>query len=73
MLWHSDLVSLYGSGAGKERMSTEILEIVVLLEEFPDGLILGDNTRMHTIVWFKKNSDQYEFINENKPYILKKR
>lgn len=54
-------------------MSSEILEIVVLLEEFPDGLILGDNTRMHTIVWFKKNSDQYEFINENKPYILKKR
>ena len=54
-------------------MNTEILEIVVLLEEFPDGLILGNNTRMNTIVWFKMNSDLYEFIDENKPYILKKK
>lgn len=54
-------------------MSAEILEIVVLLEEFPEGLILGNNTRIHTIVWFKKNSDQYEFIDENKPYILRKK
>lgn len=58
---------------GMERISTEILEIVVLLNEFPDGLILGNNTRTHTIVWFKKNSDLYEFINENKPYIIKKK
>jgi hypothetical protein len=54
-------------------MSTEILEIIALLEEFPAGLILGSNTHIHTIVWFKKNSDQYEFIEENKPYILKKK
>ena len=60
-------------GKGGTTMSTEILEIVVLLEEFPEGLILGDNTRMHTIVWFKKNSDLYEFIDSNKPYILKKK
>ena len=54
-------------------MSAEILEIVVLLEEFPEGLILGNNTKIHTIVWFKKNSDQYEFIDENKPYIIKRK
>ena len=53
-------------------MSTEILEIIVLLAEFPDGLILGNNTRLHTIVWFKKNSDLYEFINDQKPYILRR-
>lgn len=52
---------------------SEILEIIVLLSEFPDGIILGDNTRLHTIVWFKKNSDLYEFINDQKPYILKRK
>lgn len=55
------------------KISTEILEIVVLLNEFPDGLILGSNTRQHTIVWFKKNSDLYEFIDDKKPYILRLR
>ena len=53
-------------------MSTEILEIVVLLEEFPEGLILGNNTRLHTIRWFKKNYDLYEFIDDHAPYILRK-
>lgn len=57
----------------ENKISTEILEIVVLLNEFPDGLILGNNTRPHTIVWFKKNSDLYEFIDDKKPYILKKK
>lgn len=42
-------------------MSAEILEIVALLEEFPEGLLVG-KTNKHTIVWFKKNSDQYEVI-----------
>lgn len=67
------IIKIVSLGRKGSIMSTEILEIVVLLEEFPDGLILGDNTRLHTIVWFKKNSDQYEFIDENKPYILKKK
>lgn len=42
-------------------MTAEILEIVALLEEFPEGLLIG-KTNKHTIVWFKKNSDQYEVI-----------
>lgn len=54
-------------------MSSEILEIITLLEEFPTGLILGSNTRLHTIVWFKKNSSQFEFIQDEPPYILKRR
>lgn len=42
-------------------MTAEILEIVALLEEFPEGLLVG-KTNKHTIAWFKKNSDQYEII-----------
>ncbi len=53
-------------------MTAEILEIVALLDEFPEGLLVG-KTNKHTIVWFKKNSNQYEFISKNKPYILKKK
>lgn len=68
---------LCGFGVGKVETTInnmdEVLEIVVLLEEFPEGLILGDNTRLHTIVWFKKNSDRYEFINDQKPYILRRK
>lgn len=52
---------------------SEVLEIIMLLDEFPSGIILGNNTRLKTIVYFKKNYDLYEFIDDNKPYILKRK
>lgn len=39
---------------------SEVLEIIVLLNEFPDGIILG-RTRPFAINFFKKNSDLYVF------------
>lgn len=49
---------------------TEILEIIVLLSEFPDGIILG-KTRPFAINFFKKNYDLYEIISEE-PLILRR-
>lgn len=50
----------------------DILEIVVLLNEFPKGVILEGNTRLSTIVFFKKNYDLYEIISES-PLIIRKK